>query len=72
MTRYTATITHHSISRARVVNVGNTLAAAKINASREFGDEFQDYTIVIDDQMNPNWGAVASKRVGARRWIIEC
>ena len=41
MTRYTATIEHHSISRARVEPVGNTLQAAKRNATRAFGGDFQ-------------------------------
>jgi phosphopantothenoylcysteine synthetase/decarboxylase len=72
MTRYTATIRHHSIARARIVNVGDDLNTAKRNATREFGDEFVDYTIIIRDSQEQDWGGnediVASKRVGAKRW----
>ncbi|HEU4986846.1 MAG TPA: hypothetical protein VFT89_07255 [Rhizobiaceae bacterium] len=71
-TRYTATIRHHSIARARVVNVGDDLTTAKRNATREFGDEFVDYTIIIRDRNEQDWGGnediVATKRVGAKRW----
>lgn len=71
MTRYTATIHHHSLSRAPVVNAGNTLSEAKARAEREFGDEFADYTIVIVDRDAPNFDSeiVSRRRVGARKWI---
>lgn len=70
MTRYTATIEHHSISRARVEPVGNTLQAAKRNATRAFGGDFQDYEIVITDTQvsDPRDAAVAWRKVGASRW----
>ena len=68
MTRYTATISHHSISRARVVPVGETLAAAKRAATREFGDEFQDYRILILDS-TLGGETVASRRAGERKWV---
>ncbi|GGW23904.1 hypothetical protein GCM10011452_09060 [Gemmobacter lanyuensis] len=71
MTRYTATIRHHSIASARVVNVGNDLTAAKTAATKEFGGEMRDYTIVIIDTQCPdpwNGDVVASKRVCARSW----
>jgi hypothetical protein len=65
MTRYTATISHHSISRARVINAGDTLTAAKRNASREFNGEFLDYEILIADS---NDEIVARRRVKDRKW----
>lgn len=72
MTRYTATIRHYSISRAPVVSVGDDLAAAKRNATREFGAGFVDHTIVIYDAQERDYGGgeniAASKRIGDRRW----
>lgn len=72
MTRYTATIRHHSIASARVVPVGDTLAAAKRAATEEFGDDMQDYTIVICDTQSsdpsPGMDIVASRRCGDKRW----
>nr|DAH84845.1 MAG TPA: hypothetical protein [Caudoviricetes sp.] len=72
MTRFTATISHHSIARARIVNVGDDLAMAKRTATEEFGGEFLDYVIVIRDSAEQNWGGnediVATKRIGAKRW----
>lgn len=70
MTRYTATISHHSISRARTVEVGDTLEAAKRNATREFGGDFLDYKIIIYDTTieNPWEAVVATRRIGNRRW----
>lgn len=60
---YTATIRHHSISRARTVSA-TTLLAAKRAATKEFGGEFRDYEIVIfhNDEI------VARRRVSDRRW----
>ena len=71
MSRYSATIGHHSIASARVVPVGDDLGAAKRAASREFGDDFQDYEIAILDREAPNYDSeiVATRRVGARKWI---
>lgn len=77
MTRYTATITHHSIARARVIDAGNDLPSARKKAVEEFGGEFLDYQIVIMDRDMPweqraaddnRMGIVDSKRVGARTW----
>lgn len=69
MTRYLATIHHHSISRARRVPVGDDLTIAKRNASREFGGEFLDYTICILDTEIQGPDQIASrKRVGAQKW----
>ncbi|CTQ47277.1 hypothetical protein [Roseibium aggregatum] len=72
MSRYSATITHHSIASTYTVDVGDNLIAAKRNASREFGDGFLDHTIIIFDGQERDYGGgediVASKRVGAKRW----
>lgn len=69
MTRYQATIRHHSISRARIVDVGNSITAAKRAATREFGGDFNDYVLVVLDTQLPEWERiVASKRLGDRRW----
>ena len=70
-TRYYATITHHSISRARVVDVGNDLTAAKRNATKEFGGDFNDYLLVIFDRQDPSAHCgqhVAARRLGEKRW----
>lgn len=73
MTRYTATIRHHSIYSARIVNVGNDLRAAKRRASKEFGDEYGSYTIIIMDSQAHDYGdgenIVASRQVSNRLWI---
>lgn len=72
MTNFRATIRHHSIARARVVDLGTPdLIAAKKAASAEFKGEFADYTICILGEETPDnpRGIVASKRVGARKWI---
>jgi hypothetical protein len=69
MARYTATISHNSIARAHVIDAGDTLQAAKRAASREFGDGFLDHQIVIyDRQYREGSEAVATRRVGDRRW----
>jgi hypothetical protein len=72
MTRYTATISHHSIARSRTVSVGDTLHAAKINATREFGDGYLDHTIIITDTTvsNPFEATAASRRVGHPHWSV--
>lgn len=62
---YTATIVHHSIARARVIEVEGTLAEAKAAAWEEFGDEQLDYQIAVYDE---DGDIVASRRVGAKRW----
>lgn len=62
---YTATIVHHSIARARVIEVEGTLAEAKAAAWEEFGDEQLDYRIAVYDE---DGDIVASRRVGAKRW----
>ena len=69
MTTYTATIRHHSISRARVITITGTLAQAKRAASKEFGGEMPDCTIRIE-QAHDGYPSqpIANKRVGAARW----
>lgn len=66
MDTYTATISHHSISRAREIAITGTLRAAKAAATREFGGEFQDYNIVISDERGDT---VAKRRLGDRTWL---
>lgn len=69
MTRYTATISHHSISRARIIDAGDTLLAAKRAATREFGDGYNDHVIVIyDTTRRPGDQMVASRRMDCRKW----
>lgn len=71
MNRYTAKIQHHSIASARVEPVGDTLEAAKRNATRKFGREQQDYEIIIRDTTLPEYpegNVVAWRRVGESRW----
>ena len=65
---YVATISHHSIAHARVETVGSTLHAAKINATREFGDGYLDHVIEVTDS---NGVVVASRRVGDKRWATS-
>lgn len=61
---FTATIQHHSISRARTISA-NTLSSAMRKATSEFGDEFLDYRIVI---FADNGYLMAWRRVRDRRW----
>lgn len=65
MKTYTIGITHHSIASAREITVTGTLTQAKRQATKEFGGEFQEYRIVIQDSRGET---VASKLVGAERW----
>lgn len=65
MTIYTATISHHSISSARVIEIEGTLAQAKRAATKEFVDEFVDHRIVIRDA---DGEVVAARRVGDKSW----
>lgn len=61
---FTATISHHSISRARSISA-KTLASAKRKATIEFDGEFIDYRIVIYDETGQ---IVTSRLVSERRW----
>lgn len=68
-TTYIATIRHNSISRARRIEITGTLTQAKRAATKEFGDEQTDYSIVV--AVKPDSGypyIVASKGVADRRW----
>lgn len=67
MPRYTATIRHHSVSRAPVIDCGDSLADAKLKATREFGDGFLDHTIIIRDR-DAQDEIVARRRIGERHW----
>ena len=74
MTRYQATIRHHSIARARVVDVGDDLTLAKRQATREFGGGYIDHAIVIiDTEINPavESNIVASRKIGERKWTAR-
>lgn len=66
-TTYTATIAHHSISRARVIKIEGTLTQAKRAATKEFGAEQRDYRIVIS---NVHGETAAARRVGDARWSV--
>jgi hypothetical protein len=75
MSRYIATIVHHSIKRARVIDAGNSLTVAKAKATREFGDEFEDCSIQVYDRYgcapdtHPAYlPCVAARRVHERKW----
>lgn len=71
MTNLHATIRHHSIARARVVDLGTAdLTAAKRKAGAEFRSEFVDYTICILGERTPDNpdGIISSRRIGARKW----
>lgn len=66
---YTATISHHSISRAREITVTGSLLAAKRAATKEFGGGFVDHEIDIYDVSfgDPAIHA-ACRRIGERAW----
>lgn len=69
VTHHTATVKHHSISSARVIDCSADLTQAKRSAAREFSAEFRDYVITIIahyDDRAPD--IVATKYVGDRRW----
>lgn len=68
MTRYTATICHHSVN-APSYDVGDTLSAAKRNATRLLGDGFHGHVIVITDTTLPSGhpdAEVARRVIGER------
>jgi hypothetical protein len=69
MPRYSATIRHHSISRARVIDITGTLDEAKKAAADEFEQEQRDYEIVVSEEPdNRAPEIVATKLVSARHW----
>lgn len=66
---YRATIEHHSISRARVIECGDDLAEAKRRADEEFGDEQRDYVIAIFAESAAGTDIrVATRYVDGSRW----
>ncbi len=65
MTKYIASIAHSSIAAARQIEIAGSLKRAKLAATKEFGEEFVDYRIVIVDESGET---VASRRVGDKRW----
>ncbi len=69
MTKYIATIRHHSIRSAREIEINGTLDDAKREAAKEFGGEQRDYDIVIAEMSEgyPPY-VVASRKVGGRKW----
>ena len=69
MSKYIATIRHHSIASARQIEIDGSLAQAKRAATREFGAEQRDYTIVVGQHHDDGQiEIVASRRVGDRAW----
>ncbi len=65
MSKFSATISHHSISRARVIEIDGTLTNAKRAATKEFNGEFVDYVIIIRDEFGET---VATRRIGDKGW----
>lgn len=62
---YTATITHHSIARARTITIHGSLRAAKIAATKEFQGDFVFYNLEISDE---NGDVVARRKLGDTKW----
>jgi hypothetical protein len=65
---YHATIRHHSISRARTIEIKGSLHKAKIAASLEFGEEFLDHEIVIAQVWGGRHEVVARRLVAEKKW----
>jgi len=65
MSEYRATIHHHTIASARVVDVGDNLGQAKSRAWREFKGDQADHVIVILDRRSR---VVARRRMDMIRW----
>lgn len=67
--KYTATIRHHSISRAREIEIDGTLAQAKAAAAKEFRDEFLEHEIAVYETPGDRAPElVSTRRVGASTW----
>lgn len=64
MATFYATLYHHSISRARGINVEGTLTQAKRSATREFQGDFNFYYVEIFEDGR----LVANRRLSANRW----
>jgi len=69
MTTYYATIRHHSISSARVIE-GKSLASVKRRAVAEFGDGYHGHEIIVRERIggNGNDPIVALRTIGQHRW----
>ena len=67
MAFYTATIAHHSISRAREIKINGTLEVAKRRATKEFGDGFIDHEIIIREDREEG-EVIARRKIGERNW----
>lgn len=68
--RYIATIRHHSISRAPVIECGNNLTQAKRKATAFFGGGYLDHVIEISDTLEMGYPViVALRRIGDKKWI---
>lgn len=65
MPRFEIGLSHHSISRSRTVTHRGSLSGAKRKATREFGDGFQDHTIVV---MDADGYTAARRLIRDRRW----
>ena len=65
MAKYKATITHHSIGQARIIEIEGSLTKAKREATKEFGGGFIDHRIVICNEHNDT---VATRRIGEKGW----
>jgi hypothetical protein len=66
MAIYFATINHHSVRSARIIEINGTLQTAKRRAVREFGDGYRDHVISITDERGD---VISRKMIGGRRWV---
>lgn len=65
MSKFTATIAHHSIARADVIEIDGTLTQAKRAATKRFDGGFNDHVIIIRDEFGET---VATRRLGDKSW----
>lgn len=73
MTTYTATIRHHSIIRAAIIECGDNPSTALYIADEEFGDGFLDHEIVVfahaeNNELEPE--LFASRIIHEPKWTI--
>lgn len=75
MPKFFATIRHHSIARARVIEINGTLTEAKRAASAEFKGDYNDYNLCIfaahENGMMDRDFCVSSRKLGARKWYDD-
>jgi len=67
MTRYSATLQHHSIGQSAEYDLADDLEEAKRIANDQLGDGFVDHVIIIADRTIPAGledPRVASRRIG--------